>query len=353
MNLSEREQRLKESLNTIPAADAAYQGWAKLQRNERLEAAEAEALEKIVDSMVRPAKPFPEATPAGISEGAFGGDDLQTIRECYARFDLNSFASTSLDWSLALSTCCLSHLVYSEMSSIRPICLEEWNFDACEFIQVNDTVCTVAANSDAIAVSFRGTASLQNWIRDLTLYTLRTDFGLVHAGFYRGFQQLRSALEAVLRNLGTDGRKLVLTGHSLGGAMATLAAAHWRHSGEFDVASIYTFGQPAVGKASFREATGDFFGQQLFRFVYEKDLVTRLPPRYEHVGRLVHLQQFATETLAANTELMPMLSEAEFETLQMQLEATPAEAVTTESLWPNFSDHKLFRYLQQISSKLE
>jgi Lipase (class 3) len=96
---------------------------------------------------------------------------------------------------------------------------------------------------------------------------------------------------------GTDGheplRHLYLTGHSLGAAMAVVAAAiihgddsyaEWRGL----VRGIYTYGQPMVGNAEFARTCDERFGRMLFRHVYGHDLVPRLPPMttgvFKHFG---------------------------------------------------------------------
>jgi hypothetical protein len=71
-------------------------------------------------------------------------------------------------------------------------------------------------------------------------------------------------------------RPLWLTGHSLGGALAQLAA--WRFQRQFrQVHQVYTFGAPMVGNG---EASGAFnrtFPNKVFRYVHAPDLVPRLP----------------------------------------------------------------------------
>ncbi|XXX80344.1 lipase family protein [Sorangium sp. So ce134] len=93
----------------------------------------------------------------------------------------------------------------------------------------------------------------------------------------------RSALEA-----------LYITGHSLGGALAVLTAA--RMYTKLDdgrlrdvLRGVYTFGQPMVGNRTFARTVGTNFESKLFRHVYRKDIVPRLPPlslgRFVHFGR--------------------------------------------------------------------
>eukprot|EP00170_Pyropia_yezoensis_P008149 contig_33917_g8176 len=80
----------------------------------------------------------------------------------------------------------------------------------------------------------------------------------------------------------------VFTGHSLGGALATLAAADVaaRHPGGRPPV-LYSFGQPKVGDAAFGAAV-DALLPAAFRVVNDVDVVARAPAgSYRHVGRAV------------------------------------------------------------------
>ncbi|WP_437629989.1 lipase family protein [Sorangium sp. So ce854] len=87
---------------------------------------------------------------------------------------------------------------------------------------------------------------------------------------------------------------LFITGHSLGGALATLAATriyaesslhekYWKR-----LRGIYTFGQPMVGTQEFAKRFEGVLGQMLYRHIYKNDVVPRMPPRtagdFRHIG---------------------------------------------------------------------
>jgi acetyl esterase/lipase len=83
--------------------------------------------------------------------------------------------------------------------------------------------------------------------------------------------------------------RLYITGHSLGGALAVLAAALLQRQYPAlaaKLSGVYTFGQPMVGDAAFAEACQRDFGGKLFRHVYGHDLVAHLPPL--SAGKFVH-----------------------------------------------------------------
>jgi hypothetical protein len=94
------------------------------------------------------------------------------------------------------------------------------------------------------------------------------------------------------RTEGMDG--LYITGHSFGGALAVLAAAAIAVDPDLapvkgKLRGIYTFGQPMVGGKGFAGRFGHEVGDMLFRHVYKRDIVPRLPPltmgNFQHIGQ--------------------------------------------------------------------
>jgi hypothetical protein len=87
-------------------------------------------------------------------------------------------------------------------------------------------------------------------------------------------------------------KNLYISGHSLGAAMAVIAAARIFSSDYFEwqplMRGVYTFGQPSVGNQVFANYYEGQF--QLYRHVYRYDVVPHLPPL--DVGRFPH---FGTE----------------------------------------------------------
>ncbi len=87
--------------------------------------------------------------------------------------------------------------------------------------------------------------------------------------------------------------RLYITGHSLGGALAVLAAAYlYRAHPDAQInkvlGGVYTFGQPMVGDAAFAASCDRDFGPLLFRHIFHNDIVPHWPPRtagsFAHAG---------------------------------------------------------------------
>jgi hypothetical protein len=159
-------------------------------------------------------------------------------------------------------------------------------FTNCHFFESPGTPlgkgvhCFVASRSSdkLVVIAFRGTDA-----SDVSDVAYDVEFllvpwpkgGRVHEGFDHALKVLQPTLEPALKEL--DGYRMLLTGHSLGAAMATLQASLHRPD------ALYTFGCPRVGDAKFI-ATLD--GTKSYRYVDCCDLVTRIPLEigYRHVG---------------------------------------------------------------------
>lgn len=158
-----------------------------------------------------------------------------------------------------------------------------------------DTRVMVARFPDRVEIAFRGTRDLRNWLLDLNIYQRSLGQGVrVHAGFLRGVDGLLPGLIAQLLPPGAnkaDLPPLHFTGHSLGGALATLAAWALAREG-FPVASVYSFASPRVGNGAWRRAFAEALGAVTFRVRCTGDLVPLVPgvlDGYRHVGREVLL----------------------------------------------------------------
>jgi len=139
------------------------------------------------------------------------------------------------------------------------------------------------------ALVFRGTeGKVQDVAHDLEVRTvsLPTQGARVHEGFTRALDAVWNAVSTALDGLDCP---VFFAGHSLGAALATLAASRRAPR------AVYTFGSPRVGNAAFVSGLANV---PVFRIVNHTDMVATLPPEslgYAHVGELHRLAAGAAE----------------------------------------------------------
>lgn len=134
---------------------------------------------------------------------------------------------------------------------------------------------------NAVIVSFRGSSNVQNWV--INLSTTRSNYAgcdgcSAHSGFLTAYNAVQDTIRAEITRLTSmyRGAKIMITGHSLGGAMAILAAADIKIKFH-RVDEVYTFGQPRVGNAAF----ANWYETQIpqtYRLVHNADIVPHVPP---------------------------------------------------------------------------
>ncbi|CAH0017572.1 unnamed protein product [Clonostachys rhizophaga] len=103
------------------------------------------------------------------------------------------------------------------------------------------------------------------------------DGAQVHTGFYDAWDEMAAAgaIKAVSDAVAANpGYSIVATGHSLGGALASMAAASLRNTG-FSV-DLYTYGAPRLGNAAFNHFLAGLPGAD-YRVTNVDDPVPRLP----------------------------------------------------------------------------
>jgi hypothetical protein len=159
-----------------------------------------------------------------------------------------------------------------------------------------------------VILCYRGTppTSLITWLTDLQAEPVQITLPgpdesrqyEVHGGFYRNVRSTRYRLESALMDAlagksvlpGAEKpdhpmEALYVTGHSLGGASASMLAAMLKLESKFapiteKLKAVYTYGAPMIGSEGFASACDavDCLKTRLLRYVYKNDIVPQLPP---------------------------------------------------------------------------
>lgn len=151
---------------------------------------------------------------------------------------------------------------------------------------------------ETITICFRGTESIADILTDLKISQITFVIpGLeiwncpqVHRGFYQQFESVRKEIE---KHLDTNKHKnVIFTGHSLGGALATLASLYFSPNFTDKNISCVTFGSPRVGDSKFGELFNKYVNQS-YRYVNDNDPVPCIPTtwRFIHVPGLIWLNE--------------------------------------------------------------
>ncbi|MDG4813469.1 lipase family protein [Hydrogenovibrio sp. 3SP14C1] len=145
----------------------------------------------------------------------------------------------------------------------------------------NGTQAILLENDTSLFLGFRGTepTSIKDIKSDTKATTIACESGgKIHSGFSEAFNQIAIEVQQTLNKEQFSKKPLFITGHSLGGALATIAAKKITHNG--GIAACYTFGSPRAGDI-------DWFTNiktPIYRLVNAADPVTMLPPGSETIG---------------------------------------------------------------------
>nr|ADK37851.1 putative triacylglycerol lipase precursor [Pandora neoaphidis] len=156
-----------------------------------------------------------------------------------------------------------------------------------------------------IIVSYRPTLTIKNWITDADYewvdYPDAPKGTRVHSGFYSHFLSTQKASqEAVIKLLGNPDLRnydLLVSGYSLGSALAILSLPHWSQilKSRNDTRKLHSFvyAGPRVGNEQFAQYITSL-NIPLTRYTNRNDIVSHVPPRtygFVHVGAEIHEHQ--------------------------------------------------------------
>jgi predicted lipase len=111
----------------------------------------------------------------------------------------------------------------------------------------------------------------------------------MHSGFNAAYTSVRSDIHSYLNGRLNDASSVIVTGHSLGGAIATLCAVdiQYNFGDRLNQIELYTFGALKTGNRGFRDSFNTRVPNS-YRFVNGLDIVPALPrpwQRYTHTDQ--------------------------------------------------------------------
>jgi Lipase (class 3) len=163
-------------------------------------------------------------------------------------------------------------------------------------------ICQANGTGDVV-IAIRGTEGILEWIQDAQFLLVTCPFlagaGSTEDGFTAMYNSLQTGDSAgsptVVNALATlpfpqPVSSVTISGHSLGGALATLLALDLAANTDFNNPTVYTYASPRTGDPMFA-STYDQVVTNSFRVANRLDLVPHLPlpPAYDHVLQLYEL----------------------------------------------------------------
>jgi hypothetical protein len=178
------------------------------------------------------------------------------------------------------------------------------------------SACMVAGGGrDATIIAFAGSDPLkvEDWITDFNAPVSADD---VHRGFEDAVDTAWPVIEATINNRPPTEQSLFFTGHSLGGALAIIAADFAASRLGVTATAVYTFGSPRTGGEAFFTSYTPRLGNATFRLIDGTDLVATVPPSlggtYRHVGRSMQCPSDGTFDVATQPLLAPDQDQPDF-----------------------------------------
>lgn len=156
-----------------------------------------------------------------------------------------------------------------------------------------------------IVMAFRGSTTLDSYVTDIRFGLKETyicEGCQAHEGFWQSWLDAKDTVIPIVKKAAASWStyQITSTGHSLGGAIATLAAAELRKY-NMDVA-LYSYGAPRVGEKRISKYISDQGNN--FRLTHYNDLVPRLPDRwlmgYVHISPEYYIKTRNKETVEIN-----------------------------------------------------
>jgi hypothetical protein len=207
--------------------------------------------------------------------------------QLFSQYSAAAYCSANENPAETILTCSAKNCPLVEANGARTIFRFQntKNTDNTGFIAVDN-------NARAIVLAFRGSLSEANWLADFQIWLKKVDWCTdcrVHEGFLGAWNEVKPQVITQLASaiVANPSFRIVVTGHSLGAAIATVAAGDLRRTAPFaSKIEIYSYGSPRVAN----QAMAAFLtsqSQMSYRVTAVDDPITREPPTllgYVHVS---------------------------------------------------------------------
>jgi len=171
-----------------------------------------------------------------------------------------------------------------------------------------DTTGIVALDSttESIVLAFRGSHSVRNWLTNFAADQRNVPWCSgcrIHQGFYSAYLDEAAIISSTLIRLQRENPtyRIVATGHSLGGALAQIAATDLRIKG-YEV-TTYTYGSPRLGNDKLCKFMSEQTAGKNYRVTHLDDPVPRLPLMlmgYQHISPEYHIARDGVGAVGIN-----------------------------------------------------
>jgi pimeloyl-ACP methyl ester carboxylesterase len=305
----------------------------------------------------------------------FGRSSFQELGQPWKSTD------ASVRWPVVLELAHLANDVYSPReqaaSSVRA---RGWS-EVIPFAEGAMAGCWVGTSDRRLWVLvFQGTNGAEDWRVNFDVIREKHPLGMVHRGFWSAYQSLRRAMLAPLQTwnkpwFGFNRPQIWIAGHSLGGALATLATVDLTDDPRFRIQGTMTFGQPMLFNAAAAAQFDRRFSSSTIRVINGSDPVSRIPPTYRHCGEWLWFQDGLVErsidrakrrvgsgsatTAMASSAGPAAMTNDEFEVFrngmlhEVALSERPADSrVVRGNVDLLAPEHSMLRYLERIQSQL-